>query len=81
LYHFDVPLEYERWRLIHEGKEGLADKIKWVSQAQGDGLGFDILSRNTNGTDRYIEVKSTKLTKESPFYFTALEYDFSKRNS
>ena len=76
-----IAIEYERWRLIKEGKENLADKIEWVSQIQGDGLGYDILSRNTNGTDRYIEVKATKLTKEAPFYFSALEYDFSKRNS
>src|SRR5690606_26831205 len=76
-----IALEYERWRLIQEGKESLADKIEWVSQTQGDGLGFDILSKNTNGTDRYIEVKSTKLTKEAPFYLSALEYDFSKRQS
>lgn len=76
-----IALQYERWRLIQAGKESLADKIEWVSQTQGDGLGFDILSRNTNGTDRYIEVKSTKLTKEAPFYFSALEYDFSKRQS
>ena len=54
----------------------MANKIEWVSQTQGDGLGFDIHSRNTDGTDRYIEVKSTKLTKEAPFYFSALEYDF-----
>lgn len=75
-----IALDYERWRLIQAGKESLADKIEWVSQTQGDGLGFDIFSRNTNGTDRYIEVKSTKLTKEAPFYFSALEYDFSRRN-
>src|SRR5690606_32086064 len=74
-----IALEYERWRLVKAGKESLADKIEWVSQTQGDGLGFDILSKNPNGTDRYIEVKSTKLTKEAPFYFSALEYDFSKR--
>lgn len=74
-----IALEYERWRLIHAGKENLADKIEWVSNTRGDGLGFDILSKNENGTDRYIEVKSTKLTKEAPFYFTRLEYDFSKR--
>ncbi len=64
-----IALDYERWRLVKAGKEGLADKIEWVSQTQGDGLGFDILSKNTNGTDRYIEVKSTKLTKEAPFLF------------
>lgn len=74
-----IALEFERWRLTRAGKEGLADKIEWVSQTQGDGLGFDILSRNENGTDRYIEVKSTKLTKEAPFYFTAREHDFSRK--
>lgn len=26
-------------------------------------------------------MKATKLTKEAPFYFTRLEYDFSKRYS
>lgn len=76
-----IALEYERWRLIRAGKEALADKVEWVSETRGDGLGFDILSRNENGTDRYIEVKATKLTKEAPFYFTRLEYDFSKRYS
>jgi hypothetical protein len=35
---------------------------------------------NPNGTDSYIEVKSTKLTKEAPFYLSALEHDFSRRN-
>ena len=75
-----IALAYEKWRLILAGKENHADRIEWVSQTQGDGLGFDILSRNNNGTDRYIEVKSTKLTKEAPFYFSALEQDFSQRN-
>lgn len=75
----NIALQYERWRLVQAGKESLADRIEWVSQTKGDGLGFDILSKNTNGTDRYIEVKSTKLTKEAPFYFSALEYEFSKR--
>lgn len=74
-----IALDYERWRLIQAGEESLVDKIEWVSQTRGDGLGYDILSRNSNGTDRYIEVKATKLTREAPFYFSALEYDFSKR--
>jgi hypothetical protein len=76
-----IVYDYERWRLIHEGKESLADSIEWVSQTQGDGLGFDILSKNTNGTDRYIEVKSTKLTKEAPIFFSRNEYEFSLSNA
>jgi hypothetical protein len=76
-----IVYEYEKWRLITAGKEALADKVEWVSQTQGDGAGYDILSRNTNGTDRFIEVKATKLTKESPFFFTANEFEFSKAKS
>jgi len=75
-----IVFEYEKWRLIIAGKESLADRIEWVSQTQGDGAGYDILSRNTNGTDRFIEVKATKLTKEAPFFFTTNEYEFSKAN-
>lgn len=71
-----LVMDYEKWRLINEGKESLVDKIEWVSQ-QGDGHGFDILSKNSNGSDRYIEVKSTKLTKEAPFFFSKNEFDFS----
>lgn len=73
-----LVLEYEKWRLINAGKESFADQIEWVANTQGDGLGFDILSKNANGTDRYIEVKSTKLTKEAPFYFSQNELMFSR---
>jgi hypothetical protein len=41
------------------------------------GTGYDILSKNTNGTDRFIEVKTTKLTKETPIYLTRTEAGFA----
>lgn len=70
-------LDYERWRLKQAGKEELADKIEWVSKESGDGLGYDLLSKNEDGTDRYVEVKTTKLPKETPFYVTKLELSFA----
>lgn len=70
-------IEYEKWSLIKAGKENLADKIEWVSKDIGDGTGFDILSKNINGTDKFIEVKTTKLTKETPIYLTKNELSFS----
>jgi hypothetical protein len=75
-------IEYEKQRLINAGKENLADKIDWVSKELGDGLGYDILSRNNNGTDRFIEVKTTKLAKETPIYLSRTEISFAskKRN-
>jgi hypothetical protein len=71
-------IRYERIRLIEAGKENLAEKIEWVSKEFGDGLGYDILSRNTNGSDRYIEVKTTKLSKETPIYISRTELSFAK---
>lgn len=77
----EFVIEFEKWSLIHTGKQNLANDVRWVSQEEGDGLGFDILSKNANGTDKYIEVKTTKLGKETPFYFTRNELTFSNNNS
>jgi len=72
-----LVLEYEKWRLVKAGKDNLADRIEWVSKEKGDGLGFDILSKNNNGTDRFIEVKTTKLAKETPIYLSHNELIFA----
>jgi hypothetical protein len=74
-----LVLQYERWALAQQGKDSLADQVRWVSKEDGDGAGFDILSRNLNGSDKYIEVKTTQLGKESPFFFTRTELAFSAR--
>ena len=73
----ELVMRYEKWRLIEKGKDSLADKIEWVSKEKGDGTGFDILSKNINGSDRYIEVKTTKLSKETPIYLTKTELSFA----
>ncbi|MEQ1796895.1 MAG: DUF3883 domain-containing protein, partial [Lacibacter sp.] len=73
----ELVIEYEKWRLTKAGKQNLAEKIEWISKDKGDGTGFDILSKNENGTDRYIEVKTTKLSKETPIYLTRNELSFA----
>jgi hypothetical protein len=73
----ELVISYEQYRLIKAGKENLADKIEWVSKERGDGTGYDVLSKNVNGTDRYIEVKTTKLTKETPIYLSKTEVSFA----
>jgi len=72
-------IEYEKRRLINAGKDSFADKIEWVSKELGDGLGYDILSRNNNGSDRFIEVKTTKLAKETPIYISKTEISFASK--
>lgn len=75
-----LALDYERWRLHQAGLYTLAESVEWISQ-HDDGAGFDILSRNANGTDRYIEVKSTKLSKDTPIFFSQTEYQFSLQHA
>jgi hypothetical protein len=77
----ELVVQFEKWNLNRIGKEKLADQVKWISQEEGDGAGFDILSKNLNGSDKYIEVKTTKLGKETPFYFSKNELDFSVEHS
>ena len=71
-----IALEYERWRLVKAGKESLSDKIEWVSQTKGDGLGF--------ATERPNRFASTSLFTEGPFrrrlsphYVRSLSFNFS----
>lgn len=75
-----VVLEYEQWQLRKMGKEQLAKQVQWISQ-DDDGAGYDILSRNLDGTYKFIEVKTTRLGKETPFFFSKGELVFSQRNT
>lgn len=77
----ELALQYEKWKLTTAGKPNLADRVEWISQSRGDGFGFDILSCNMDGTDKYVEVKTTKLSKEAPFFFTLNELQFSLEHS
>lgn len=72
-------MNYERARLVHEGKGGLAERIEHVSLTHGDGSGFDIKSFETDGTDRFIEAKTTKYARETPFYVSRNEVEVSQR--
>ncbi|MCK4505857.1 MAG: DUF3883 domain-containing protein [Candidatus Aegiribacteria sp.] len=74
-------LNYEHARLIYLGRENLADRVERISETKGDQAGFDILSFDETGKDRYIEVKTTKYGKQTPFFVSSNELNFSKQNS
>jgi hypothetical protein len=63
----------ERKRLKNEGREDLAKKVRWVSQEDGDGAGYDILSFTAVGTEQFLEVKTTTGSQVTPFYLTENE--------
>ena len=72
-------LEYERGRLNASGKERLASMIEHTSKVRGDHEGFDVLSFETNGAERLIEVKTTKYGIETPFNVTRNEVAVSEK--
>lgn len=74
----ELVYQYEKWRLYENGKSALADKIEWTAQEKGDGAGFDIRSFNIDGTDRFLEVKTTQFNERTPIYFTRNELRFSQ---
>lgn len=63
----------ERARLKGEGRTDLAGKVRWVSQEDGDGAGYDILSFDAKGTERLLEVKTTVGSHTTPFFLTENE--------
>jgi hypothetical protein len=71
-------LQVEHARLLREGAERWADRIEHVSRTQGDGLGYDILSYEHDGTERLIEVKTTRFGVMTPFFATKHEVDVSE---
>lgn len=76
-----LAMEFERARLRKDGRSDLADQIEHVSETRGDGDGFDILSFDTSGRERFIEVKTTKGGVYTPFFVTRNELRVSQRNS
>lgn len=71
-------LGYEAHRLIDEGCPELASRVSWHSDLRGDGLGYDILSHNANGEERFIEVKTTNGSLTSPFFISQNELNLSQ---
>ncbi len=63
----------ERGRLESAGRPDLADAVEWTSKIHGDGSGYDVLSFETGGAERWVEVKTTNLTRTAPFFLSANE--------
>ncbi|NEU98812.1 DUF3883 domain-containing protein [Bradyrhizobium uaiense] len=73
----ELIFAFERQYLIAHDRADLARKVRWVSQEDGDGAGYDIHSFNHNGSERLIEVKTTNGLQTTPFYLTRNELSFS----
>lgn len=71
----NLVIKYERDLLINE-RPDLANKIVKVL----DGKGYDILSYNSDGSEKYIEVKTTSHGETTPFNLTITELIFMRQN-
>lgn len=70
----------EHYNLESNGREDLTIKIEHKSLTEGDGLGYDILSYDLNGNEKYIEVKTTSGGRKTPFFISANELTFMEEN-
>jgi Domain of unknown function (DUF3883) len=73
----ELVLHFERERLKKFERPDLVKKVRWVSQEDGDGAGYDILSFDDKGKERFLEVKTTVGPDVTPFYITRNELSFS----
>ena len=76
-----LVMDYERVRLERAGKDHLARNVEQVSKTKGDHMGFDIHSYEATGRDRFIEVKTTRYGRHTPFYISDGELRFSEEHA
>lgn len=69
--------DYEKNHLVSSGEDLLSRKVQKISQINV-AAGYDILSFTPSGEEKYIEVKTTALSKRT-FYISANELETSER--
>ncbi|WP_106797458.1 DUF3883 domain-containing protein [Rhizobium sp. H4] len=69
----ELVLAHERATLSAVGRGDLAQKVRWISDEEGDGAGYDIESFTPNGKARLLEIKTTNGWERTPFYISRNE--------
>jgi hypothetical protein len=77
LWNEERIVEFERRTLIALERSDLARKVRWISEEEGDGAGYDIRSYDPSGAELLIEVKTTRGGNTTPFYLTRNENDLA----
>lgn len=73
-------MELEKEFLQSVGRDDLAQDVRHVSVVDGDGAGYDIKSFFENGTEKYIEVKSTVNLIGTQYFISSNELSFLREN-
>lgn len=67
---------FERRQLEKAGKSNLAKEVRWVSDLDGDGFGYDVHSFDVETEEpRLLEIKTTCGNERTPFWMTKRECD------
>lgn len=74
----ELVFHRERTQLTQQGRNDLANRVRWVSQEDGDGAGYDIASFTQEGRERLIEVKTTNGWERTPFHISRNELEVAK---
>ncbi len=74
-------VDVERHRLRRLGLDQLASRVEHVAQTRGDGCGFDVLSFRPDGSEHFIEVKTTGFAAEVPFFASPAEVRYSESHA
>ena len=76
----ECVLAHELSTLRRAGRDDLASRVRWTSQQDGDGAGYDIASFTPDGSTRLIEVKTTNGWERTPFHITRNELEVADAN-
>lgn len=76
-----LVLAHEAARLTAAGRTDLVARIVHTALVEGDSAGYDIRSFNDDGSDRHIEVKTTKGPSTNAFFISPNELDFSDKHA
>jgi hypothetical protein len=72
-------LEIEERVLFAAGRHDLKNQVRWISDLDGDGAGYDILSFDPkSGSRKLIEVKTTCGDALTPFFMSRNEKTFAE---
>src|SRR6266542_3133110 len=63
---------------VYWGREDLSLRIEWTARTQGPEAGYDIKSFSEDGSEIFIEVKTTNGHQNTPFLITANEVRVSE---
>ncbi len=77
----DLVVKYEKERLTKAGCKFLAEKVIPTRKTIGNTAKFDVLSYETTGAERYIEVKTTTGSAENKIHISEGEVAFSERHA